>query len=310
MNGGAGLERGYQRLLACYPRRFRDEHGEELLAVLLASAWDGQQRPGLAESADLVANGLGMRLHPDVSRSARQGWSDALAVYSLAGPVLLFFSTAVIGILLPLSLIPHHRLAAVSQFWPGLCLTLAVQAVIVALVLAGLRKTALAALVPAAAFLWFSAWIPGASENVWTGLSVYLLEAVALIASPGPRRGRRLVHWGHWAVLLLAAAATQADSFMPLHDGGSLPALGIVAIIILVLNRLGRALRLSRYFRLLTAATFYPAVFVIVTLGLGGPGFLDGVSPLLVLALVFAGPLLCAAAALSTVIRPRRRRII
>jgi hypothetical protein len=34
----AGLERGYQRLLACYPRSFRDEHGEELLAVLLASA--------------------------------------------------------------------------------------------------------------------------------------------------------------------------------------------------------------------------------------------------------------------------------
>ena len=71
MTGGTGLERGYRRLLACYPRRFRDEHGEELLGVLLASTSDGQHRPGLLESADLVWNGLGMRLHLDNSRSAR-----------------------------------------------------------------------------------------------------------------------------------------------------------------------------------------------------------------------------------------------
>jgi hypothetical protein len=59
MSGGPGLERGYRRLLACYPHRFRDEHGEELLGVLLASAGNGQPRPGLLESADLVRNGLG-----------------------------------------------------------------------------------------------------------------------------------------------------------------------------------------------------------------------------------------------------------
>ncbi len=101
MTGGPSLERRYRRLLACYPRRFRDEHGEELVAVLLATARDGQHRPGLIESADLVRSGLGIRLRPDCSLSARQGWSDALAAYSLAAPVLLLVSTALTGVLLP-----------------------------------------------------------------------------------------------------------------------------------------------------------------------------------------------------------------
>jgi hypothetical protein len=65
------LERAYRRLLACYPRAFREEHGPEILAVLLAGARDGQRRPGLAGSADLIRSGLWMRLRPSVPRSAR-----------------------------------------------------------------------------------------------------------------------------------------------------------------------------------------------------------------------------------------------
>ena len=88
---------------------------------------------------------------------------------------------------------------------------------------------------------------------------------------------------------------------------GSLAALGVMVVLILAFNRLGLALRLSRYFRLLLAATFYPVVFVAATwdLGvLGGPGYPS------LLAVVFAAPLLCAAVAMGTAIRPRRRRII
>jgi hypothetical protein len=149
--------------------------------------------------------------------------------------------------------------------------------------------------------------------NLWTGLSVCLLEAAALIASPGPRHGRRLVHWGHWTVLLVAAAAPACLAMLffrgqGLFRGqGSLAALGVMVVLILAFNRLGRALRLSRYFRLLLAATFYPVVFVAATWDLdvlGGPGYPS------LLAVVFAGPLLCAAVAMGTAIRPRRRRII
>lgn len=71
MTGQADLERGYGRLLSWYPRAFRRENGPEILAVLMAGAPDGQRRPGLAESADLIRSGLRMRLRPSGPRSAR-----------------------------------------------------------------------------------------------------------------------------------------------------------------------------------------------------------------------------------------------
>jgi hypothetical protein len=71
MTDQANLERGYRRLLAWYPRGFRRENGQEILAVLMACASDGQRRPGLAESADLIRSGLWMRLRPSVPQSAR-----------------------------------------------------------------------------------------------------------------------------------------------------------------------------------------------------------------------------------------------
>lgn len=48
-----------------------------------------------------------------------------------------------------------------------------------------------------------------------------------------------------------------------------------MAILILALNRLGRALRLSRHSRLLIAATFYPTVFGVALLDLGGLRLMD-----------------------------------
>jgi hypothetical protein len=62
MSGDAGLERCYRRLLACYPATFRREHDEEILAVLMAGAAEGKRRPGLAETIDLLRNGVFMRV--------------------------------------------------------------------------------------------------------------------------------------------------------------------------------------------------------------------------------------------------------
>jgi hypothetical protein len=64
MSEMASLERGYRRVLACYPKAFRQENEQEILAVLLASAAEGQRRVGLAESAALVRGALRMRLRP------------------------------------------------------------------------------------------------------------------------------------------------------------------------------------------------------------------------------------------------------
>ena len=50
MSEQATLERSYRRILACYPRSFRADSEDEVLAVLLATAEDGQTRVGLAEA--------------------------------------------------------------------------------------------------------------------------------------------------------------------------------------------------------------------------------------------------------------------
>jgi hypothetical protein len=58
------LERGYRRLLACYPRSFRRENADEIIGVLLATAAEDQRRVAPAESADLIRGALRMRLRP------------------------------------------------------------------------------------------------------------------------------------------------------------------------------------------------------------------------------------------------------
>jgi hypothetical protein len=64
MNRQDRLERGYRRLLAWYPRSFRRDSEDEIVAVLLSTAEDGQQRVRLAEAADLIRGALRMRLRP------------------------------------------------------------------------------------------------------------------------------------------------------------------------------------------------------------------------------------------------------
>jgi hypothetical protein len=62
MSDSAHLERRYRQLLACYPRAFRYEHEQEILAVLMAGADEDQQRPRLGETANLIKHALWMRL--------------------------------------------------------------------------------------------------------------------------------------------------------------------------------------------------------------------------------------------------------
>jgi hypothetical protein len=60
-SSSAALERWYRRLVACYPRSFRRQSTEEIIAVLLATARADQRRPSLAEAADLLRGALRMR---------------------------------------------------------------------------------------------------------------------------------------------------------------------------------------------------------------------------------------------------------
>ena len=55
------LERRYRRWLSLYPRSFRAEHEEEVLAVLMQSADPGQRHPTAREAADLATHALRRR---------------------------------------------------------------------------------------------------------------------------------------------------------------------------------------------------------------------------------------------------------
>jgi hypothetical protein len=98
MTDQANLERAYRRLLAWYPRAFRREHEPEILAVLMDCARDGQRRPGLAESADLIRSGLWMRLVPDVPRPARQVRAAVRLMYAGAAVTTLILISSIISL--------------------------------------------------------------------------------------------------------------------------------------------------------------------------------------------------------------------
>ena len=110
MTDQADLERGYRRLLAWYPPEFRRENGQEILAVLMAGARDGQRRPGLAESADLIRGGMWMRLRPSVPRSARTVRAAVRLMYAGA-------AVSAAGLIIGLALIiVDIQVAARGQF--------------------------------------------------------------------------------------------------------------------------------------------------------------------------------------------------
>ena len=53
-DSNARLERRYRRLLRLYPRRYREQHSEDMLGVLMTDAADGGKRPRLAAALDLL----------------------------------------------------------------------------------------------------------------------------------------------------------------------------------------------------------------------------------------------------------------
>jgi hypothetical protein len=73
MTSATDLERRYRRLLKCFPARYRREHEQEILSVLMAGAREGQQRPGLADSADLLISAIFMRWR-EMTRQPRWRW--------------------------------------------------------------------------------------------------------------------------------------------------------------------------------------------------------------------------------------------
>jgi hypothetical protein len=256
------LETRYRRLLRCYPAEHRAVHHDEMLGVLMAGAEPGRNWPSLAETADLLLGAARLRLRPGQALSDRSGWRDALAVYSIAAPLLVVISMLIGGLVAELGL----RHIGLGGFTTGLVwlpaasaaiwLAIGSQGVVAVLALLGLRRWAAAAAAISALYLGTTAVL-----NLYTPLSVGIpisvlyipfalvapiSETVALLASPGPRRGRQLIRRQGWALLAagsaVAAVLTQNFGFVlyslggeSLHRIASLLAGLVVGLLLLVL---------------------------------------------------------------------------
>lgn len=342
MSESAALEARYRRLLAWYPRSFRREQEGEMLAVLMAGARPGQRRPGLLETADLLRSALGMRLVLAIRSSGpqprNQRWTDALALFSVVAPLFLVL-VAVLEVAVPYRLPPESRLFVVLgvQQIGGLSLlrvpffdvAVCLQIVVAAFAQLGWRRLTLVAMA-ASVLYWIAYWrvfvygissVPDALQLLAAG--AYLLGAAALLASPGPRHGRHLMNWRHWAALLLAAAFVQVTTlllyatspimrFRELRSPNMSGYLVLSVVFAAAAVALAVALKLNRYFLLLLTAMFYPYAMQLAFSGAFRPGFGTDLLRLPTpahLAVLFVPPALLACWVVLTAIRPRRSRV-
>ena len=299
----AELEQRYRRLLRLYPREFRARHTDEMVGVLMASAADGQNRPARGDVSDIVRGSLRARL-----RGPRGGWPFALSAFALVAPLFLVL-TDIFQVAFPYSenqaavqsrisaleahgvpaagipqslLVPQHVGGTQLLSQPAFLILVAGHLIVTATVLAGLRRTALAALVIAAAadytqWTAFHVLHPGAGTIAFLTIAVFLLEAIALAAAD-PRAARRREGWQHVfpALALAVAAQLLALSFDPfrvgdmmLRNGGELHVpsgntimvIGCVLALLAVLLPL--LLGLGWRASLLLAAACYPLVILV-----------------------------------------------
>jgi hypothetical protein len=250
------LELRYQRLLLAYPRAYRQANGQEMLGVLMASARDGQRRPGLGDAANLVQFGLLARVRTGHEPSADKRWRDGLALFSLVAPVLM--------------LVP----ATINLFQDGVYYIPLVQAAMLAIPgLLGWRKVSLAVLalkicnsifwVGALPFYFLGFHLGGAvfgPENSFY-LAFLLLDGIALIWSDGPRRGRQLLTWPG-AIGLLAVGVL----LTPLGMGNNVTAdLIELAALIAALAILAGSSRAGRQVAVLLSLMLYPFALIFAT---------------------------------------------
>lgn len=241
----AALERGYRRLLVLYPARYRRIHEEEMLAVLMTGAPGGKSRPGIGEAADLLLGALRVRCQPSRD-GAEPAWRDALAVLSVILPVVILLISAVQA--------QRWISPGTGELW--VLRQIATPLLLVVVILLRLRRVA--ALTAAGMFLWLA--LLSGSGTMLSGTSDapgYLalgLVVVALIASPGPRRGLQILTWKHAALVVIA---TLTLSIITSHQ---------LALIVITVICGGMALvsSLSRWVLVLLAIPAYAFFF-------GGP---------------------------------------
>jgi hypothetical protein len=216
----ARLKRRYRRLLAWFPAEHRNVYGEEMIGVLLASAPEGQDRPSTAEAVDLIGGGLRARLGRLRTPDGDQHWRDALAVFSVVAPFLLF-QLAVVYVNISWRLPGQGDLSPAIKFAVlTMLIASAVALASVAMAPALARRGRNAAVTAIAVISAVIALAGGTQAYVVWGYHYYwlpsyftlifIIEVVGLVASPGPKRGWELLSRNGLIILAVGAAALLA----------------------------------------------------------------------------------------------------
>ena len=257
MTAATTLERRYRRLLILYPAEHRHKHQDEMLGVLMTGAHAGQRWPGRADSLDLIGGALRIRLRLPRGEAARQGWADALAVTGVLVPILVLAYAA------PQDL----RTLAMMPWGMGLAAYAATAApwiILTALVLLGLRR--IAGVAATGMLIWLTVVFAAAANWDYAEprsmilLVTFGLESVALLGSPGPRRGMSLMTWKYYAA---AVAVPAVIGSLPWWLGPAHPAVsGAVALAALAFVIAGMTLA-SPVAKRLAILVSIPAYYVV-----------------------------------------------
>ena len=257
------LARGYRWLLACYPTWYRRIHEDEMLAVLMADAPPGKQRPGIAVAADLLLGALRIRCQPSRTGEAEPAWRDALAVLSVIVPLIVLVTSVAQLIQALLAFPAPGPFAYGFPLWVihGLVAPFG----LAALVPLALRMRRLAALAAVGLLIWLLSGLP--SQGVALAIfDAYLflaagVEILALTASPGPRRGLQILTWKHSVFAVLATLLLGTD-VIPTTAPVRLAAIAVICAGMALASSLGR------WLLLLLAIPAYPFLA-----GFSPPGF-------------------------------------
>ncbi|TVZ02539.1 hypothetical protein EAS64_27555 [Trebonia kvetii] len=332
----ATLERRYRWLLRWYPSSFRNDTEDELLGVLMTNARDGQRWPSAAEAADMLRGALVMRFRLPRPGAESRSWTDAWAVFSVLAPVFVLLTNLVVVLVTPSFLRWHVKLPGYLELMPiqarwlgtydyapysgahPFYTALICEAVLVILVLGGWRLASLAFLV-VSAVLWAQSQYTFPPPVTLINAGAGILELGALMVSPGPRRGRSMLNWGHGVVLVLVIAAVKLSSVtfwavsLPAHSRSSTMSQLVWVVLlsagalVVIAGAAAMRLRLGRYTLWIGGALLYPYVLEFAATVFGGRSYgnlLLDVTPLHMV-ILFLGPAVMVALAALIAVRGR-----
>ncbi|MCZ7377952.1 hypothetical protein [Micromonospora sp. WMMC250] len=93
------LDHTYRRLIACYPRAYRQQYEDEMIGVLLDDASPGQRSPAARDVLALLGGALRAHVRQAGARFSGDAWREAAQAIGLIAALMLFVRDARVPVL-------------------------------------------------------------------------------------------------------------------------------------------------------------------------------------------------------------------